>query len=300
VLILPCDIRIQSAVFFFALLINWMLILAMVCGRLLRGELSAKLWVLAYMPLASVIILASIDHFGMSARSLVGYYWPTYALTFEIPILLLALILRAKARDAQMVVQRVHQQLDPLTGFILHRAYAAHALPLWEHAGTLGLDLAVVYVQVSQPNRPSVILGGRSHAPHSECIVRLLRTVFHQNDVYAQLEDDIYAVLMPGMALGDPLQNRLTRLVAQIHMLSKELQTDYPLRVRIIACSSKSLPLPWPQVHKALLDRFSKNKGWDKRSIRYVAMRADPQDENEPDISVFWAKALNASAGQSA
>jgi two-component system, sensor histidine kinase LadS len=299
VLILPGDIRIQIAVFFFALLINWMLILAMVCGRLLRGELSAKLWVLAYMPLASVIILASIDHFGLSAQSLVGYYWPTYALTFEIPILLLALILRAKARDAQTVVQRVHQQLDPLTGFILHRAYAAHALPLWEHAGTLGLDVAVVYVQVSQPSRPSVILGGRSHAPHRECIVRLLRTVFHQNDVYAQLEDDVYAVLMPGISLGDPLQTCLTRLVAQIHMLSQELQTDCPLRVRIVACSSKSLPLPWPQVHKALLDRFNKDKGWEKRSIRYMAMRSDLQDDSEPDLSVFWAKALNVSAGQS-
>jgi two-component system, sensor histidine kinase LadS len=298
-LILPGDIRIQIAVFFFALLVNWMLILAMVCGRLLRGELSAKLWVLAYMPLASVIILASIDHFGMSTRSMVGYYWPTYALTFEIPILLLALILRAKARDAQMVVQRVHQQLDPLTGFILHRAYATHALPLWEHACTLDLDLAVAYVQVSQPSRSNTLLGGYGQVPRSERIVRLLRTVFRQDDVYAQLNNDVYAILMPGIALGDSLQNRLTRLVAQIHMLSQELQIDYPLRARIVACSNKSLPLQWPQVHKALLDRFSKDKGWEKRSIRYMAMRSDLQEDSEPDLSVFWAKALNVSAGQS-
>lgn len=298
VLILSTDQRMRSASFFFALFINYLMIAAMVLPRLLWGERSAKLWLLAYLPLAGLVVLSSIDHFGVTGQSLVGYYWPIYALAFEVPVLMLALALRAKARDAQTTVKRVHQQLDPLTGFLMHHAYEAHALPLWERATSLDLDLVVVYVQITQPTRPSAILGGRSQAPGSERIVRVLRTVFRQEDVYAQLADDVYAILMPDKALSDPLQNRLVRLVAQIHMLSKELQTDYPLRTRIVACSSKSLPLPWLPVHQALLEKLSKEQGWDKRSIRYLATRNSPSDNSEPDLSDFWRQAVDASTSQ--
>lgn len=298
VLLFTPDIRLFSAGFFFALIINYLAIAAMVRPRLRSGERSAKLWLLAYLPLAGLIVLSSIEHLGLTGQSLVGYYWPIYALAFEVPILMLALALRAKERDTQTVVQRTHEQLDPLTGFILHRAYAAHALPLWERATSLDLGLVVVYVQITQPTLPSAILGGRSHAPRSEQVVRILRTVFRKEDVYAQLADDVYAILMPDKALGDPLQNSLTRLVAQIHMLNQELQTDYPLRTRVVACSSQTLPLPWLQVHQSLLDKLSKEQGWDKRSIRYLAVRNSLSDSSEPDLSAFWQQAVDASSGK--
>jgi GGDEF domain-containing protein len=250
---------------------------------------------LAYLPLALILVLQAIDNLGVSSRAITGYYWGMYCLLFEVPVLLLALVLRAKARDAHRVVQYARQQLDPLTGFFLPRAYQDNARPLWEHAGELDVDLAVVYVQITQPTRPSALLDGHSQAPGSERIVRVLRTVFRQEDTYAQIRDDVYAVLMPDKAIGEPLQTRLARLVAQLHMLSQELKTDYPLRTRVAVCTSRSLPIPWPDMHRTMLDKFNTEKNWDKRSILIVPRRHS-QRVSDSDLSDFWAHAVEADA----
>ena len=134
------NIDIRVICFLVALVICWCVIFSMVFVRLVKGETSAKLWMLAYLPTASLLFLQTIDQLGLSNQSIVGYYWVLYSLIFEVPVLLVALILRAKERDAQRVVQYARQQLDPLTGFILPRAYQVTATDVWEKA--MSLDLA--------------------------------------------------------------------------------------------------------------------------------------------------------------
>jgi two-component system, sensor histidine kinase LadS len=275
------------------MLINWFIVVSMVVVRLRQGELSAKMWMLAYLPLALLVIAAVLEGFGLLPVAVVGYYWPMYALAFEVPVLLLALMLRAKSRDAQAVTRRTRQQLDPLTGFILPRAYEGVAAPMWQKAASVESDLAVVYVQITQPSLP--YLSGRSHVPGGERVVRVLRTVFRMDDTFAQVRDDVYAVLMPGKTLGEPLQSRLTRAVAQLHMLSIELKTDYPLRTRIAACTNQTLPMPWPEVHRILLSKFDEEEKWDKRAIRIVSKRHS-QRADDADLSNFWARAVEAEA----
>ncbi len=287
----------QVWVYIFGLILpmvaNWLIILGMVSVRLREGELSAKMWMLAYTPLAVVVVITTLEGFGLLPEAVLGYYWPLYSLAFEVPVLLLALMLRAQASDAQAVTQRTLQRLDPLTGFVVPCAYDGLAAPMWEQSAASDEDLAVVYVQITQPGLP--FLSGHRHAVGSERIVRVLRTVFHQEDTYAQLKDDVYAVLMPGKALGEQLQNRLSRLVAQLHMLSQELRTDYPLRTRVAACTSRSLPLRWPDVHRILVEKFNDEKHWDKRSILILAKRHN-QYRDDADLSNFWAIAVEAEA----
>jgi two-component system, sensor histidine kinase LadS len=273
------------------MVLNWLIVVSMVAVRLYLGELPAKLWMLAYLPLAAVVITTTLEGFGMLPEAVVGFYWPLYALAFEVPVLLLALMLRAKSRDAHAVTLHARQQLDPLTGFILPRAYEGVAAPLWEKSAASDLDLAVAYIQITQPSLP--FLAGQSQAPSDERIVRVLRTVFRQEDTFAQVSDHVYAVLMPHKALGEALQTRLTRLVAQLHMLSLELKTDHPLRARIAACTNQSLPMHWPDVHRILLSKFDENTNWGKRTILIVSKR-HRQHKDGFDLSNFWAQAVEA------
>jgi two-component system, sensor histidine kinase LadS len=293
VLLTEKSVWIYAAGLMVPMVVNWIIVLSMVAVRLRLGELPAKLWTLAYLPLAVLIAVTTLEGFGLLPESISGYYWPLYALAFEVPILLLALMMRAKETDARAVTQRTRQQLDPLTGFVLPRAYKGLAAPMWEKSAALDQDLAVVYVQITQPDLP--FLSGRSQAPGSQRIVRVLRTVFRQEDSYAQIRDDVYAVLMPGKTMGEPLQTRLARLVAQLHMLSQELKTDFPLRTRVAACTSRSLPMQWSDVHRILLEKFSTEKNWDKRSILMVARRHS-QRADDSDLSDFWARAVEAEA----
>lgn len=287
------DINVHLVIFLVPLALNVVLFSCIVLLRLRQGDLTAKLWMLANTPTLTLILLSALDHLGFVSQAIVGYHWVVYAITFEVPILLLALLLRAKTRHAQIVQTQLREQLDPLTGCILPRAYNDAALPMWDKAAALGQDLAVVYVQVMQPNLP--YLGSASQAIGSERIVRVLRTVFRQEDTFAQVQDNVYAVLMPGKALGESLQNRLIRLVAQLHMLSHALKTGYPLRTRVSACTNRSLPMPWPDVHRILLEKFSDEPSWGKRSIRIISKRQS-QRFNDSDLSNFWALAAQAEA----
>lgn len=272
---------------------NAVLIVWIVLPRLRQGDTTAKLWLVAYLPLMILVALTAFDNLGFFAHSVVGYHWVIYSLAFEMPLLLLALLLRAKSRHAQAVIQHTRGQLDPLTGFVLPRAYQAVAEPMWQQSAAAGEHLAVVYIQITQPGVP--YLAGSSHAPRSESIVRVLRTVFRQEDSYAQINSDLYAILVPGKMQTELLQNRLTRLVAQLRVLSQELKTDYPLRARIAACTNRSLPQSWSDVHTALLGKFNDETHWGKRSIHIVSKRHS-QRSDEPDLSDFWAHAYRAEA----
>jgi two-component system, sensor histidine kinase LadS len=287
------NLEIYTVSLMLTMAMNWLIAISMVAVRLRLGELSAKLWMLAYIPLAALVIITTLDGFGLLKEALIGFYWPLYALTFEVPVLLLALMLRAKSRDAYAVTLHTRQQLDPLTGFILPRAYERIAAPLWEKSAASDSDLAVAYIQITQPGLP--FLAGQSQAPSDERIVRVLRTVFRQEDTFAQVSDHVYAVLMPHKALSEALQTRLTRLVAQLHMLSLEIKTDYPLRTRIAVCTNQSLPMHWPDVHRILLSKFNEDTNWGKRTILIVSKR-HRQHKDGFDLSNFWAQAVEAQA----
>jgi hypothetical protein len=159
--------------FFVAMIVSWITLVLVIFVRMRMGELAAKLWLLAYAPLGVILLLVSLDNFGHTQQALVGFYWPLYGLVFEIPILLLALMLRAKTEHAMAVNQQVRQQLDPLTGFIVPRAYNQAATAMWEQATSLGSDLAVVYVQMRDPSDLTMALGLKMSAkpiPSLRCV----------------------------------------------------------------------------------------------------------------------------------
>jgi two-component system, sensor histidine kinase LadS len=294
-IVLACDdVSVRAIAFFLGMLINWPVIIAMVYVRLREGDLSAKLWILAYLPLCATIVASAFEYYGLTSQTIVGFYWVMYSLALEVPVLLLALLLRAQQRDAQQVAWSVRQQLDPLTGFIVPRVYPQTAAPIWEKSAALNLELVVVYLQVTQPDAPSAFFTGSGTALSSERAVRVLRTVFGSEDIYAKVTKNVYAVLMPGKSLDDAMKNRLARLVAQVHMINPELKTDYPLRARVMVCGKAHPHISWPEVHTALLDKFDHAKGWDKRSIRYLFKRSR-QQESDSDLSKFWTNAVEIS-----
>jgi two-component system, sensor histidine kinase LadS len=291
------DVSVRAITFFLGMLINWPVITAMVYVRLRQGDLSAKLWILAYVPLCATITASAAEYYGFTSKTIIGFYWVLYTLAFEVPVLLLALLLRAKQQDAQQVAHGVRQQLDPLTGFVVPQVYLQTAGPVWDKSASLDLELVVVYLQITRPGAPSAFFTGRCAALSNERTVRVLRTVFGSEDIYAKVTKNVYAVLMPGKSLDDALQSNLARVVAQVHMINQELKTDYPLRARVTVCASPLPHLSWPQVHTALLGRFDDAKGWDKRSIRYLFKRPRQQD-SDSDLSKFWTNAVEMSTKQ--
>jgi hypothetical protein len=262
------------------------LAMALLVRALRQGHQSAWLWLLAYIPLITCVALASLDSFGFAINGM-PYDAPVYAALFETVVLLVALHLHAKSQQAQHVRRRVLDSLDPLTGFVASRSYAATAQAMWDKALLNNHDLAVAYVEA------------RSDAALTEQpIVRLLRTVARDGDTVAHVDKNLYALLLPGQLEDADMTNRLSRLVALGHMAVRDLAASSPVQFRIVASSSATFVGPWPQLDARLRAKLDEPKGWSRKSIRYLRVRGS--NDSQPDskrasLSQLWQAAVDES-----
>jgi 7TM diverse intracellular signalling len=256
------------------LAVNGFVMLVIVVRALRQGSQTAKLWLLAYIPLFCVVILSVIDAQGWLPFPWLSYSAPLYALIFEMPVLLIALHLHAKAQHTSAVRETTLADLAQVDQ----------------------TDLTVAYVQ-PMIDPAFAVLG--SEAPKSQLAVlrtvRLLRTVALPKDHVACVQANVYALIMPqGKAKGEVAQ-RLSRLIALGMMQQEQTQHHLPMRFRIAVGSSSSYSGMWHELDTELRAKIALNKGWDKRNIRYVRKRFE-RDWDSADLSDFWDKALDAEA----
>jgi 7TM diverse intracellular signalling/7TMR-DISM extracellular 2 len=290
-LYLYSDNAVHRQIFYsFATCLCIALALVLVLRALRQGGRTAWLWLIAYMPLLSCVGLASIDSFGFAINGL-PYDAPVYALLFEASVLLVALHLHAKSQQAQHVRRRVLDSLDPHTGLVASRRYAATALAIWDRALLNDHDLAVAYVEATADTALS-----------EQPIARLLRTVARDGDTVAHVDKNLYAIIMPGQLVDTDLTNRLSRLVALGRMAATDLAATGPIHFRIVASCNAVFVGPWPQLDARLRAKLDQPKGWSRKSIRYLRMRE--QNESQPEsglatlsqLSQMWDAATEESA----
>jgi two-component system, sensor histidine kinase LadS len=263
------------------------LAMALVARALYRGNRTAWLWLIAYVPLIICVSLASLDSFGLAINGL-PYDAPVYATLFEVTVLLIALYLHAKSQQARDVRRSLLDSINPHTGFVASHIYAATAQALWDQARQNKRDIAVAYVEVTSD---SVL----SQQP----IVRLMRTVARDGDTVAHVDKNLYAILMPGHLVGADLTNRLSRLVALGRMAVKDLGASSAIQFRIVASSNAAFAGTWPQLNASLRSKLDDPKGWSRKSIRYARLRSLDDSQPESDLaslSQLWQVATEESA----
>jgi two-component system, sensor histidine kinase LadS len=264
------------------------LAIGLVLRALRQGNQAAWLWLVAYAPLMICVSVASLDNFGFAVNGM-PYDAPLYALLFEASVLLVALHLHAKSQQATSVRRSLLDSIDPHTGFVPSRSFAAMAQALWDTTRLNNSELAVAYVEATS-----------YAAAHSQShIVRMLRTVARDGDTVAHVDKNLYAVLMPGRIVGTDLMNRLSRLVALGLMAVKDLSAGSAVQFRIVASTSAAFAGPWPALDASLRAKLDDPNGWSRKSIRYVRLRSP--DDATPDtdlagLSQLWQAATEESA----
>jgi hypothetical protein len=270
--------------------------LTIVLRALYQGSLTAKLWLLAYVPLFWVVLLSVVDAQGWLSLPWLSFNTPLYALIFEMPVLLIALHLHAKAQHTDSVRATTLADLDPLTGFVASAQFPRLLAQHWSQAQIDQRDLTVAYVQ---PRIDPAYASQASEPPNEQQnvlrTVRLLRTVALPNDHVACVQPHVYALIMPQGRVKGEVTQRLSRLIALGMMQQEQTQHHVPMRFRIAVSSSSSYSGMWHELDTELRAKIALDKGWDKRNIRYVKKRFE-RDWDSADLSDFWDKALDAEA----
>jgi GGDEF domain-containing protein len=249
--------------------------LKFVIHALKQNSVTAKLWCLAYVPLILVLSLTIIDNLGWVAMSWLTYYAPVYALIFEMPVLLFALHLFAKTKHGEAVRKTTLASTDPSTGFVLSEQFFSTLEKLWDQAEASGQDIAVVYVEVTF-HLDYIAMRGKPPPDRTQHrIVRLLRTVIRDQDTVVHVRQNVYAILMPNMPLGENLSIRLSRLIALGGMTDTEIADDIPIRFHIAATTLHSFAGTVQHLDAALRGKLDDTNGWQTKAIRFVRKRAE-------------------------
>jgi GGDEF domain-containing protein len=275
----PIDLTTRQALFIAVNMAHTLLTVGIVAYAMRQRSFIVRLWCLGYGPLLLVLTLTVLDTFGWYAMPWLPYNATLYALIFEMPVLLIALHLHAKAQHAVQVRDSTLAGTDPLTGFVASDFFHDKASKMWGKAKRDRTDVAVAYVEAtSHASRPVL------HTVH------LLRTVVRTVDTVAHVEKNRFAILMPGMSVGEELSNRLSRLVALGRMADKDHPNAGPVRFRIVASSLGTYAGTWPALHAELLEKFRLPTGWGQRHIRFV------KEQNSEKFEELWLRAVAASA----
>jgi two-component system, sensor histidine kinase LadS len=203
------------------------------------------------------------------------YYAPLYALAFEMPVLLIALHLHAKTLHGAAVRRATLASTDPTTGFVISQHFFSTLEKLCDEAESSGQDIAIAYVEVTFHLDYIAMRGSPPSERTQHRVVKLIRTVIRDQDTVVHIRQNLYAILMPNMTLGENLSVRLSRLVAIGGMTDEEIVEDIPIRFHIAATTLHSFAGTIKHLDDALKSKLNETNGWRNKAIRFVRKRAE-------------------------
>jgi GGDEF domain-containing protein len=264
------DLRLRETVFVLQSTLCIAAMFAIAVRALRYRKRVAWLWLAAYVPLILVVTLTVLENFGWAALPWLPYKASLYALMFEMLVLLVALHLHAKTTHSHDVRSATLASTDPLTGFVPAHLYPDMLAQLWRKALRSKGDLSVAYVRASthQPERTG---GGSVDKKRSTLrTVRMLRTIAHIDDTIARVDDDLFAILMPGVSRSDALTAKLSRLVALGIMEDTDDRRAIPIQFKVLASSLRSFTGSPDLLHSTMQVAMKMPSTWAQRSIRFL------------------------------
>jgi two-component system, sensor histidine kinase LadS len=269
------DLRLREAVFVVQSTACIATMLAIAVRALRYRKQVAGLWLVAYLPLIVVVALTVLENFGWVALPWLPYKAPMYALMFEMLVLLVALHLHAKTTHSRDVRSTTLAGTDPLTGFVPAHLYPDMLTQLWLKALQAKSDFSVAYV-LATTHQPERTGGGSIDKKRATLrTVRMLRTVAHEDDTIARVDDDLFAILMPGMGRSEALTNKLARLVALGIMEDKDDRGASQIQFKVLASSLRSFTGSPNLLHSTMQVAMKMPSTWAQRSIRFFPESID-------------------------
>jgi diguanylate cyclase (GGDEF)-like protein len=220
------------------------------------------------------VSVALLDNLSFINPVGLPYSLPAYTLAFEAMVLLFALHLHAKNRHAVQERERALTATDPLTGFLNARTFTQKLSSMWASALAHHKDVALVMVYVhhtSDKTDPQSALRLERKLLRS---VRLLHTITRDVDLIARVGGNVLSVAMPGIPIGDDLNNRLARLIALGLMLDPYDTEPMELHFRIAAGTRGTWGDDLKSLDSHLRAAIAQTSGWSRKPIQYITAQS--------------------------
>ena len=255
----------------------------------LRGNKLAMALAWTFLPVFVTVVLSLLEAQGFIVLTETGYNAPIYAVALEVTLLGLCLQWFGHDRHGKLERERALASTDPLTGFANHEGFVQALQAAWNVSLTEGQDTSVVYVQAIGADDKKLL----TKAKLKRC-VRLLRTITREGDTVGQLDRDSLGLVLPGLGMGNDLNERMVRLVA-LGLIPERREPS--LRFRIVATSARTFGKPIHDIDSELRLFLNTAEPWTRKPIHYIPKHAAKDRSgfaNSDAMNALWNQALDA------
>jgi GGDEF domain-containing protein len=235
-----------------------------------RGVAFGGYWLLVYLPYLACVALALADSSGLISAPWLPGETPVAAALVEVVVMMLCINAWSRLRHAETVREQTARDHDPLTGFLNSKTFRWRAARIWNAAPDLRRDMAIIYVCVepADPDRLNTVQTEELLARS----VRLVRTITRDFDPVGRLGRNMLGIVMEGVAPGERLRARLSRLVALGLMRDADDPASMALRFTL-AVGSRSSEVRDFAALDAELQALLADDGQAQRAIRFLSPR---------------------------
>jgi len=206
---------------------------ALLCWR--RGDEVGKWVLLAYTPMALAALLALAVVLGWLNASWVAQYAVVGAMGLEVPLLLVALNLRSRARHGAQTREEALASQDALTGLLAPHLFDDRLAQVVTRFSREKEPAAVVYVELTNYDRIKAYYGSTVAEQSLLRSVIKLRRLMRDVDTISRIGEARFGLIMEGVGSRHPVMQRAAQLIAAGLMPLKGLTPQVTLQFHVAA-----------------------------------------------------------------
>jgi GGDEF domain-containing protein len=263
------------------------------------------IWVLiGFMPLALAVLLAVARIFGLVPTSWLSEHALMLSLTFEVPMLLVALNIRSRERHGVESREQAVASHDALTGLLAAHLFHDRLKQVVSRFARHKEQTAVVYVELVNYGYIK-----RSHgiAVAEQSLLRSvikLRRLLRDVDTVGRVGEARFGLILEGVSSREPVTALAARLIAAGLMPLKGLKPEVVLQFHVAGVLLKERLMDGPALSDALGELLSGMASRSRRPIRFLEpemtrpmpLNEDSELEDRPASSLPVIQAPAATA----
>ncbi|MFM9902593.1 MAG: 7TM diverse intracellular signaling domain-containing protein [Polaromonas sp.] len=258
---------------------------ALICWR--RGDAVAA-WVLAaFTPLTAATFLTVAHLLGWAPASWLAQYAMTFALSIQVPLLLVALHLRSRERHGiELRAQALYSQ-DALTGLLVRPIFDDRLHQTVLRAQHREETAAVVFIELANYAYVKKTWGIAVAEQSLLRSVIKLRRVLRDVNTVGRIDEARFGVILEGVSSRSVVTDLATRLIASGLMPLQGLKPEVVLQFHVSGALLSDTLAPGPVLAQALTDLLNGMSARTRRPIRFL--RETPTVTADGSSSTAWS-----------
>jgi diguanylate cyclase (GGDEF)-like protein len=253
-----------------------------------RGDVVGKWVCAAYLPMTLSVLASFMRIFGWLPVSTGSQYGVVVAMAIEVPLLLVALMIRSRDRHSAQVREQALTTHDALTGLLAPHLFQDRLRQVCARHKRDGQSAAVMFIDLVNHGRIKEAFGAAVAEQSLLRSVIKLRRLLRDVDTVARMGEARFAVILEGASVRASVTDRAASLIAAGLMPLPGLKPDVTLQFHIAALLLNERPLEAGEIEAALDEQLGRMSPRTRRPIRFIVPESpQPSSEGGADSSLF-------------